>query len=90
MIYIKEAFPHENEVVIIAEGFLDYQSVQILKDVCEPHLQGRKRIVLELSGLIHVSREGREFLRELAKNSLIVLAGNTGELWRSDLREEDK
>jgi len=90
MIYIKETFPQENDVEISPEGILDSESIQILRDVCDGHLQWGKKILLNLQGLIHISREGRDFLRDMARNNLIIISGETAELWPSDLNEEKK
>ena len=65
VIYIKETFHNNNLVVILVDGILDEESIQILKEVCYRHFQGGNKIELNLEGLIHISREGKDFLRDI-------------------------
>ncbi len=65
MIYIKEIFPHKDSVVIQVDGILDDESIEILKEVCQRHLESKKKIELNLQGLMYIFREGRDFLREI-------------------------
>jgi len=72
MIYIKEMFHDERWVSIRVDGILDAESVKILKDVCDGHLEGEKKVQLHLESLLHISREGRDFLKEIQNKVLIV------------------
>jgi len=72
MIYIKETFPNDNIAVIQVDGILDEDSLLILEEVCHRHLGKKKRVELDLHGLIHVSREGRNFLQEVENEGIIV------------------
>jgi hypothetical protein len=65
MIFIKESFPDENSVMLKVDGTLDYESIPILKNICEIHSKLNRKISLNLEGLIHISREGSDFLQEL-------------------------
>lgn len=71
MIYIKESFTSCNSVEVKVDGILDSQSIPILKNVCEVHLNADKRVLLQLAGLTHISREGRDFLHEI-RNKVIM------------------
>ena len=64
MVFIKELFPSESAVIIKVDGMLDQESIPLLKNVCDYHVDWGKKIMLNLEGLINISREGREFLNE--------------------------
>jgi hypothetical protein len=72
MIYIKEVVPGDQTVVIKVDGVLDSESIPILKSVCDRHLTGGKKILLHLEGLLHISREGKDFLREIPEKIAII------------------
>jgi hypothetical protein len=65
MIYIKEKFVNDNLVEILLDRVLDPESITVLKNVCERHLENNKRVLLNLEGLLHISRSGRDFLRAI-------------------------
>ncbi len=65
MIYIKEKIVNHNLVEILLDGVLDPDSITVLKNVCERHLENNKRVLLNLEGLLHISRPGMDFLREI-------------------------
>ncbi len=65
MIYIKETFSRDDSVIIQVDGILDGESINVLREVCHRHLGSKKHVYLNLQGLIHILREGREFLREM-------------------------
>jgi len=71
MIYIKESLGNYDTVEVRVDGILDSQSVPILKNVCEVHLNADKKVLLQLDGLTHISREGRDFLRAI-RNKVIM------------------
>jgi len=71
MIYIKESFVSHDTVEFKVDGILDSQSIPILKNACEVHLKADKKVLLVLDGLIHISREGRDFLHEI-RNKVII------------------
>lgn len=71
MIYIKESFTGRDTVEVRVDGILDSQSIPILKSVCEVHLNADKKVLLQLDGLTHISREGRDFLHEI-RNKVIM------------------
>ena len=72
MIYIKETLSDNNLVKISVDGFLDNESIPVLKAVCERYLNEEKRVQVHLGGLIHASREGRNFLKEMEKKVFFV------------------
>jgi hypothetical protein len=72
MIYVKEKFIDENTVGIWLDGILDLDSVPILKDVCTHHLENHKNIMMYLGGLLHITREGKDFLQEIQKKVTVL------------------
>jgi len=67
MIHIKEVFLDERSVAIKVDGILDAESISILDDLCQRYLQEDKEVSLRLNGLLHISREGMDFLKEIQK-----------------------
>jgi len=65
MIYVKEEFMGNDSVAIHADGTLDSESVLVLRKTCEHHLKEGKVVILNLKGLLHITREGRKFLQEV-------------------------
>lgn len=72
MIYVKEIFLDEQLVVICVDGILDCESVPILKDVFERNRKRKKRVLLNLKGLVHLTREGKKFLQEMQDNGVYI------------------
>ncbi len=72
LIYIKEIFSNQHSAGIRVDGFLDSQSLPILKDFCDKYFKGNKQIHLHLGGLRHISREGMEYLQEMRKKVIYV------------------
>lgn len=62
MIHIKENFLDEDTISIEVDGVLDQGTIPILKGVCERHLDEERKVVLNLEGVVHITREGRGFL----------------------------
>ena len=71
MIYIKKIKDGENSISFCLDGVIDEESIATVEDVCHPHI-GRKEIILDLEGISHITREGREFLRKLQNNITIL------------------
>ncbi len=65
LIYIKEIYSDAQSVGIQVDGFLDVQSLPVLKEFYGRYLKDNKRIHLHLGGLRHISREGKDFLKEI-------------------------
>jgi hypothetical protein len=81
MIHISENLVGEDEVRIRVEGVLDEKTVSLLKDICSQHLEKNKRVFLHLGGLLDISREGVEFLRENDARVVFVDAPKFVRLW---------
>jgi hypothetical protein len=64
MIYVKARLIDEDTIGIWADEILDFDSVPVLKDVCNYHLKQDKKIMMYLGGLLHVTREWKDFLQE--------------------------
>ena len=97
MLYIKEIFPNEYSVEILVDGILDEETVPLLKKVCECHLQGEKRVLLRLEGLLNASRDGRDFLYEIQNRAILLnapqfmtLKGKNEEKFREKVTREKK
>lgn len=65
MIRIKEIFPDKHSIEVKVDGILDRDSLSVFEEICRRHLRENRRIWLNFEGLIHISREAREFLREI-------------------------
>jgi hypothetical protein len=72
MIYISETYRDEKTVQIKVEGRLDRTSLPSLMDVCHHHLSAGKGVRLQLDGVIHITHEGKDFLRELRSRAELV------------------
>jgi hypothetical protein len=72
MFYVKEKFITENTIGIWLDGILDVDSIPILKDVCTHHLDNHKSVMMFLGGLLHVTREGKEFLQDIQNKVSVV------------------
>jgi hypothetical protein len=62
MIRIKENYLDEHTIALEVDGVLDQGAVPVLKSVCEKHLSRKRSVLLNLEGLVSVTREGRAFL----------------------------
>jgi len=62
MIHIKEDFLDKDTIAIIVDGVLDQVTIPILSGVCDRHLQKERKVLLNLEGGVHITREGRRFL----------------------------
>ena len=63
-IHIKETLNDNQTVTIRVDGRLDDESIVILKNVCEPYLLANTQIFLDLEGVYHIGRMGRDYLRD--------------------------
>jgi len=62
MIHIKEDFLDKDTIAIVVDGVLDQATIPILGGVCDRHLQKERKVLLNLEGVVHITREGRRFL----------------------------
>jgi len=65
MIHISESSSDRHIVLLGVDGVLDQGSVPVLEETCRQHLKEGKEILLDLAGLLYITREGRKFLREI-------------------------
>jgi hypothetical protein len=65
LIYIKEICSENHLITIRVDGMLDSNSMPTLQSACECHLREDKIVELDLRNLLHISREGRIFLKEM-------------------------
>jgi hypothetical protein len=72
MIYIKELFPNNESVLIKVDGVLDKEAIPNLKDVFIYHLEEEKMISVDLTKLLHISREGKAFLQEFKDRVIMI------------------
>ena len=72
MIYIKEIPEGENSVIIQIDGFLEPESVPILKKVCQRQLGMKATVTLNLEKLLYISREGMNYLEEIKRKVIII------------------
>jgi predicted xylose isomerase-like sugar epimerase len=72
MIYIEEHFPNNESVEIKVDGILDKEAVPDLRDVFMHHLENEKTILVDLTKIIHISREGNVFLGEFKDRVTLI------------------
>lgn len=72
MIHIKETFPDNHSVAVLVGGALDPESVGLLEKLCQNHLNEGKDVSLHLKDVLHVSREGVEFLQQIRNRVALV------------------
>ncbi len=72
MIHVKENLLDKNTVNIDVSGVLDQTTVPVLKEVCDRHNDKAQLILVNLEGVIHVTREGRRFLQGLNRRINII------------------
>jgi hypothetical protein len=46
-------------------GVLDETAVPILRSVCDGHLGRGRSVMMSLEGVVHITRDGRRFMREV-------------------------
>jgi hypothetical protein len=62
LIHIKETFNDDKSITLRVDGRLDGSSIPTLNDICQRYLLDGLKIILDIEGLYHISREGRDFL----------------------------
>ena len=72
MIHIEETILDPNTITIKMEGVLDLTALPVIQGVFERCLKGHLAIQLDLGGLTHITREGRNFLNEIKQNVNLV------------------
>jgi len=71
-ILITETESGSGAIVIKVDGILDRETVPVLSEVCERHIGRYREVRVNLEGIIHVTREGREFLQQQQKRLILV------------------
>jgi hypothetical protein len=72
MIHINEKVHYPNTVEIDVGGVVDLESIPILNEVCEQHLGSGRRVLINLESVVHITRDGRTFLKELDRKASIT------------------
>ena len=72
MIHIEEEFSDEQVVTLRIDGIVNHNTISVLIDVCQHHFKENRRISLNLAGLMHICREGIDFLKEIQGKVCIV------------------
>jgi len=62
MIHIKEKILDRGTITIEVGGVLDQGAIPILQNVCDRYLREERKVLLDLEGVVHITREGRGFL----------------------------
>ena len=75
MIYIEESFAAKETVILRVEGGLDRESLSDFRRVCARHLQAKRKVQIDLGGISHICKEGRDFLRSI-KNEVQLMGLN--------------
>ena len=63
--------PHE--VILLLEGQIVAQWVQLLEDECRELLSADRQILLDLSGVTYLDRQAARLLRELSDRSVRLI-----------------
>ena len=63
LIRIEEFVRADGSVEIKVDGVLNRKSLTLLDKVCRLYLDKERSIVLNLDGMIHITREGRNYLK---------------------------
>lgn len=72
MIQIRENTLDSSRVAIEVDGVIDQGAIPILKSVCDRYLGGRMQVLLDLEGVVHITREGRHYLDGIKEKALIL------------------
>lgn len=65
MLHIEDMSHRMGFADLKVDGILDMSSLPVLKNIVEKKLSGRKRVRLQLAGVIHCDRSGIHFLRQV-------------------------
>ncbi|MEI9478367.1 MAG: hypothetical protein WCO26_17575 [Deltaproteobacteria bacterium] len=67
MIHVKEVFLDNQTVALDVGGVLDEGAIPVLKEVCELNLKAGRKVLINFASVIHITREGRKFVREIGE-----------------------
>ena len=62
----------KDAIAIVVDGVLDQGTIPILRGVCDRHLHEERKVLLNLEGVVHITREGRRFLHGIHDRVSIV------------------
>jgi anti-anti-sigma regulatory factor len=65
--------PAPDEVVLVIEGRLYGEWVELLEDECAQLLRTTQRVLLDLASLSFVDRRGARLLRKLATDQVVLI-----------------
>jgi hypothetical protein len=71
MIHIKEKTLDRDTIAVEVGGILDQGAIPLLQNVCDRYLREERKVLLDLEGVVHITREGRVFLHEIHKKVTI-------------------
>lgn len=68
MIHIEETILDPHIIIIKLEGVLDHRAIPVIQSVFDRYRENDLAIHLDLEGLIHITREGRNWLNGIKHN----------------------
>jgi hypothetical protein len=71
VIHVKENILNENRVLLDVSGVLDSGAVPILSNLCDRHLDLGRTVVLDLEAVVHITREGRQYIQGIEQRVII-------------------
>lgn len=71
MIHIQEKSMATHDMLIKVGGVLDAEAIPVLKNVCDINLAKGKKVTLDFDSVLHITREGRKFVREIGSKVII-------------------
>ena len=72
MIHIEETILDQNTIAIKLGGVLDQHAIPVIQGVCNRYIESHHAIHLDLKGLIHITREGRDYLNGIRQNVNLI------------------
>jgi len=72
MIHIQEMSMAKHDILIKVGGVLDAEAIPVLKNVCDINFAKGKRLTLDFDSVLHITREGRKFVREIGSKVIIL------------------
>ena len=65
MIYFKETFTEDGDVIIRIEGELDRASIDTLRDLCASHVGKKRKLSINLEDVNRIDNESLAYLRSI-------------------------
>lgn len=73
MLRLTRTTPNPDEVVVILEGRLYGEWVELLEDECEQLRRTERRVLVDLASVSYVDRRGARLLRELPRRGVALV-----------------